>query len=49
MKKLLLIISFLLFHFSIFAQPPSAAWINEIHYDNAGTDENEFVEVVVNQ
>ena len=23
------------------------AWINEIHYDNAGTDRNEFVEVVV--
>lgn len=23
------------------------AWINEIHYDNAGTDVNEFVEVVV--
>ncbi|NOX38873.1 MAG: T9SS type A sorting domain-containing protein [Calditrichaeota bacterium] len=22
-------------------------WINEFHYDNAGTDENEFVEIVV--
>ncbi len=23
------------------------AWINEIHYDNFGTDENEFIEVVI--
>ncbi len=23
------------------------AWINEIHYDNAGSDENEFVEVII--
>lgn len=25
----------------------SLSWINEFHYDNAGTDEGEFVEVVV--
>lgn len=30
----------------IYAKSP-IAWINEIHYDNAGTDQNEFVEVVV--
>ncbi|HRI60599.1 MAG TPA: SprB repeat-containing protein, partial [Saprospiraceae bacterium] len=24
---------------------PTAVWINEIHYDNAGTDVNEFIEV----
>eukprot|EP00903_Cladosiphon_okamuranus_P000214 g214.t1 len=24
---------------------PPAVWINEIHYDNAGTDEGEFIEV----
>ena len=29
----------------LFALP--VAWINEIHYDNAGTDANEFVEVIV--
>ncbi|MEZ5966529.1 MAG: endonuclease [Planctomycetota bacterium] len=26
-------------------QPSTAAWINEFHYDNAGTDTGEFVEV----
>jgi hypothetical protein len=26
--------------------PPGEVWINEIHYDNIGTDSNEFVEVV---
>ncbi|MCK6692177.1 MAG: hypothetical protein L6Q97_08760, partial [Thermoanaerobaculia bacterium] len=25
--------------------PAAAVWINEIHYDNAGTDVNEFIEV----
>ncbi len=23
------------------------AWINEFHYDNTGTDVNEFVEIVI--
>ena len=23
------------------------AWINELHYDNASTDVNEFIEVVI--
>jgi len=27
---------------------PSTAWVNEIHYDNDGTDEGEFVEIAVN-
>lgn len=25
--------------------PPTASWINELHYDNTGTDTNEFVEI----
>lgn len=29
-------------------QAPSTAWINELHYDNEGTDEGEFVELAVN-
>jgi hypothetical protein len=29
------------------APPPPNAWFNEIHYDNVGTDVNEFIEVVV--
>lgn len=31
---------------NVSAQTPNA-WINEIHYDNAGTDVNEMIEVVV--
>ena len=34
---------------SIHAQAPTAAWINEFHYDNAGADVGEFVEIVANQ
>src|SRR5690606_18362449 len=29
------------------AGAPAAAWVNEFHYDNAGTDTGEFVEVVL--
>lgn len=29
-------------------ETPSAAWINEMHYDNDGGDQGEFVEVAVN-
>jgi len=29
------------------APPPPNVWLNEIHYDNDGTDVNEFVEVVL--
>jgi hypothetical protein len=36
---------FLAFSCCLYALP--TAWINEIHYDNAGVDVNEFVEVVV--
>lgn len=39
----------LMFGRSIHAQAPTAAWINEFHYDNAGADVGEFVEIVVNQ
>ncbi|HSK22985.1 MAG TPA: ExeM/NucH family extracellular endonuclease [Egicoccus sp.] len=27
--------------------PGAGAWVNELHYDNVGTDENEFVEVAL--
>ncbi len=37
---------FLLFTFTGFLLAQNA-WINEIHYDNYGTDENEFIEVVI--
>lgn len=30
------------------AQTSNDAWINEIHYDDAGADMNEFVEIVIN-
>jgi len=43
MKKIYLL--YLLFSAVVFAQPN--AWINEFHYDNASTDEGEFVEIVV--
>ncbi|MDZ7821523.1 MAG: hypothetical protein U5N26_06765 [Candidatus Marinimicrobia bacterium] len=32
--------------FSLLRAVPNA-WINEIHYDNEGLDQNEFVEVIV--
>jgi len=42
---------FLNFTFSvgIFAQAPTAAWINEFHYDNIDGDVGEFIEVIVNE
>ena len=40
MKRILF---FSLFICSVFSQ---SIWINEIHYDNYGTDEGEFVEIV---
>ncbi|MBN2426534.1 MAG: T9SS type A sorting domain-containing protein [Calditrichaceae bacterium] len=42
MKKTLLFL--LAFYAFVFAQN---AWINEIHYDNSGTDVNEFLEIVL--
>lgn len=33
--------------FQLHAQTSAEAWINEIHYDNAGSDTNETIEVVV--
>ncbi len=49
MKKLFILLGITLFNLSIFAQAPTAAWINEIHYDNVNADSAEFIEVVVNQ
>ena len=39
----------LLATFSIMSMLATAqnAWINEIHYDNTGTDQGEFIEVVI--
>jgi len=44
MKKSLLIIVLILFVVSSNAQN---IWMNEIHYDNVGTDEGEFIEIVL--
>ncbi len=49
MKQLILLLCISLFSLPIFAQAPTAAWINEIHYDNTGSDVGEFIEVVVNE
>ncbi|MEO8398838.1 MAG: T9SS type A sorting domain-containing protein, partial [Ignavibacteriaceae bacterium] len=48
MRKLILLLSFLI-NFTVLGQAPTAAWINEFHYENIGTDANEFVEVTVNE
>ncbi|MDZ7795569.1 MAG: T9SS type A sorting domain-containing protein [Candidatus Marinimicrobia bacterium] len=45
MKRVIISLSFLLLFTMLHALPN--AWINEIHYDNAGADQDEFVEVVV--
>lgn len=45
MKKQIILFSFLCIHYFLFAQPN--AWINEIHYDNSGSDVNEMLEVVL--
>jgi hypothetical protein len=45
MKSILLsVVSILLINFGLMAQN---VWINEIHYDNAGTDADEFIEIVL--
>jgi len=44
MKNLLLIIMMSIFSLWTFGQN---IWTNEFHYDNVGTDENEFIEVVL--
>lgn len=44
MKKLLL--SFVLTFFAVFVIGQNV-WINELHYDNAGTDAGEFIELVI--
>jgi len=44
MKKITLIIVLLMMSVSLMAQN---AWINEFHYDNGGTDQGEFIEVVL--
>jgi len=43
-KQLSVLITFLFLQLALYSQN---AWINEIHYDNAGTDEGEFIEVVI--
>ncbi len=45
MKKLILICVAILASVSLLVG--QNAWINEIHYDNASTDENEIIEVVI--
>ncbi|MBW6460489.1 MAG: lamin tail domain-containing protein [Bacteroidales bacterium] len=40
-------LAILLMAFTAFSGFSQNAWINEIHYDNVGTDVNEFIEVVV--
>jgi len=45
MKRLFIFLMLTLFAFGVNAQPN--AWINEIHYDNAGTDVDEAVEIVI--
>lgn len=44
MKNLLLVLAFSAISLLTFGQN---AWINEFHYDNEGTDMNEFIEVVI--
>ncbi|MCF8357482.1 MAG: lamin tail domain-containing protein [Prolixibacteraceae bacterium] len=46
MKKQITLLAFLLIGQLLWAQPPNA-WINEIHYDNTGSDVNEMVEIVI--
>ena len=45
MKKSLLLLSML----GLASTGSAAVWINEIHYDNAGADVGEFVEVAANE
>ncbi len=50
MKKTKLLKSLLIFTIalsSIVLTRGQNAWINEIHYDNTGTDANEFIEVII--
>ncbi len=35
------------FSFQLGGQIPDSVWINELHYDNAGTDQNEFIELIM--
>ena len=46
--KTFLFIVFSLITTNLFAQAPTSAWINELHYDDAGADTLEFVEILVN-
>lgn len=46
MKKLLFILTAMFISIWAIGQVPNV-WINEIHYDNSGTDEGEFLEVIV--
>jgi len=44
MKKIFLLVTYLLLSTTTFTQN---VWINEFHYDNAGVDTSEFIEVVL--
>lgn len=44
LSNVALVVSFIILAANVMAQN---AWINEIHYDNGGTDEGEFIEVVI--
>ena len=46
--KVFFSIAILLFATNLYAQAPTSAWINEFHYDDAGADTMEFIEVLVN-
>ena len=37
------------FSVGLLAQAPTAAWINEFHYDDRGGDNDQFIEVIVNE
>ena len=48
MKKVLITMAVAVFLFVVsFSNARATMWINEFHYDNAGTDTNEFIEVFV--
>lgn len=45
MKRFLLVLS--LMYFVAFTSMAQNVWLNELHYDNVGTDEGEFLEIVL--
>ena len=41
------LVTFVIIQQALFAQSNTDLWINEIHYDNIGSDAGEFIEIVV--